>query len=154
VELVAWPERSGLRRALAHAGVPRVLLVDNGTLPPPSLGVDEEWVWSDAPDHEVDERARSVLARLQSTGEIEDRGDDTFCHAGRPFRLPRLQARLFAELAAHRGTPVARERLIEVGWPERNVSHALEVEIGRLRDRLVGTGLFIRSLRHGGYELA
>ena len=154
VELVEWPEQAGLRKALAHAGVPRVLLVDIASPLPPGLGVDEDWVWSNATDEHIAERARAVLRKLRRPALIERRTDGTWSHAGHVFRLPRLQARLLAELAEHRGTAVPRERLVEVAWPGRRASRRpLEVAIGRLRDGLVGTGLYVRPTRGVGYQL-
>ena len=149
-----WPTQADLRKALAHSGVPRVLLVTVGT-PPPVLGVDEGWMWSDATDNDIDECADAVLARMRSAETVERGSDGTWSHAGCVFRLPLQQARLMEELAAHRGTPVPRRRLIEVAWPGQIVRRcAIDVAIGRLRDRLVGTGLCIRSARGIGYELA
>ena len=154
VELVELTERSGLRKALANAGVPRILLVDPGE-PPPTLGVDEGWVSKDATDAEVEQCARDVLDRLAASARVEVVDERVWSYAGRPFRLTRLQARLFAELAAHRGTTVTHERLMSVGWPGEAVNHAaFDSAMQRLRDQLVGTGLHVRSSRGTGFALA
>ena len=105
VELVEWTDQSGLRRALANAGVPRVLLVDPGTEPPTLIGVDEGWVRVDATDDEIAECARAVLARLAARERIERVGDRAWSYLGRTFRLTRLQSRLFAELVAGAARP-------------------------------------------------
>ena len=130
VELVEWTEQPGLRRALANAGVPRVLLVHPEAEPPPTLGVDEGWVWMDATDAEVEQCARDVLDRLAASERVELVDERVWSYSGRTFRLTRLQARLFAELAAHRGTTVTHERLMAVGWPGEPVNHG----VARQRD--------------------
>jgi hypothetical protein len=155
VELVEWSTQAGLRKALANAGIPRVLLVEPGVDPPTPLGVDEGWVRKDATDDEVDECARTVLERLATTEPIESVGSCAWSHLGRSFRLTRLQATVFGELVAQRGTTVTHERLTAVGWPGEPVNLvALDSVIQRIRDRLVGTGLCVRTVRCVGYALA
>lgn len=154
VELVEWTEQPGLRRALANAGVPRVLLVDPGTAPPSALGVDEGWVRSDATDAEIDACARAVLARLVANDRIELVGDRVWSYLGRTVRLTQLQSRLFAELAASRGVTVSHQRLMVVGWQGKSVNHmSLDSAMQRLRDQLIGTGLCVRSRRGIGFVL-
>jgi hypothetical protein len=155
VELVEWSTQAGLRKALANAGVPRVLLVEPGAEPPTPLGVDEGWVRMDATDDEVAECARTVLERLITSAPIESIGACVWSHLGRAFRLTRLQASVFGELMAHRGTTVTHEQLTAVGWPGAPVNLvALDSVIQRIRDQLVGTGLHVRTIRCVGYALA
>jgi DNA-binding response OmpR family regulator len=154
VELIEWDGPPGLRRALANAGVPRILLVERGTTPPISVGVDEAWLWSDVTDSELEHCAHAVLDRLRTGEQVERVDSRTWSYAGRAFRLSRLQARLFAELASSRGTTVARDRLLAAGW-ERSVPNqaTLSSAIQRLRTQLVGTGLQVRSTRQIGFVL-
>ena len=154
VELVEWPNQIGLREALAKAGVARVLLVEAGCEPPETLGVDEGWVWSNATDDEIDDCGRAVLDRLAATGRIERVDARTWSCSGLTFRLTPLRARLFAELAANRGSTVANEYLLTVGWPGRAVNPgSLESAVRRLRSQLIGTGLCVRSKRGVGFVL-
>jgi hypothetical protein len=155
VELVDWPTQAGLRKALANAGIPRVLLVQPRAEPPTPLGVDEGWVRMDATDDEVDQCARTVLGRLVTTEPIESIGECLWSHRGRAIQLTRLRAPVFGELVAQRGTTVTHERLAAVGWPGEPVNlAALDTAIQRIRDELVGTGLHIRTTRCVGYALA
>lgn len=155
VELVEWPTQNGLRKALANAGISRVLLVQPGEEPPTPLGVDEGWVRMDATDDEVDQCARTVLERLVTSEPIESMGECVWSHRGRTIRLTRLRAPVFGELVARRGTTVTHERLAAVGWPGEPLNLlALDTAIQRIRDELVGTGLHIRTIRCVGYALA
>ncbi len=155
VELVEWSTQAGLRKALANAGIPRVLLVEPGAELPTPLGVDEGWVRMDATDDEVDQCARTVLERLGRNAPIESIGECVWSHLGRAFRLTRLQAPIFGELVARRGETVTHERLTAIGWPGEPVNLvALDSAIQRMRDQLVGTGLFVRTIRCVGYALA
>jgi hypothetical protein len=155
VELVEWPTQACLRKALANAGIPRVLLVQAGDEPPAPLGVDEGWVRMDATDDEIDQCARAVLERLATSDLINSMGDGVWSHLGCTFRLTPLQGHVFAELVAQRGTTVTHERLTAVGWPGKPVNLvALDSAIQRIREQLVGTGLHIRTVRCVGYALA
>jgi hypothetical protein len=155
VELVEWPTQAGLRKALANAGIPRVLLVQPADDPPTPLGVDEDWVTADAGDDEIDRCARALLERLSTRDAIESMGDGVWSHLGRSFRLTPIQGLVFAELVAQRGTTVTHERLTAVGWPGKPVNLvALDTAMQRIREQLVGTGLFVRTVRCVGYALA
>ena len=155
IELVEWTQPSWLRRALANAGVPRILLVAPGDSPPSNLGVDEAWLPMEATDAEVEQCARKLLERLAADNRVELIGERVWTYAGRTFRLTPLQARLFAELSAHRGIIVTHERLMAVGWKGEPVNHmSLDSAMRRLRDHLVGTGLCVRSRRTVGFVLA
>ena len=155
VELVEWSTQTRLRKALANAGIPRVLLVQPGAEPPTPLGVDEGWVRMDATDDEVDQCARTVLERLATSEPVESTGACVWSHRGRMIRLTPLRAPVFGELVAQRGTTVTHERLAAVGWPGEPLNLvALDTAIQRIRDELVGTGLHIRTIRCVGYALA
>ncbi len=107
-----------------------------------------------ATDAEVEQCARDVLERLKASERIRFVAERVWSYSGRTFRLTRLQARLFAELVAHRGTTVTHDRLMAVGWPGEPVSHgSLDSALQRLREQLVGTGLHVRSTRCVGFAL-
>jgi hypothetical protein len=44
VVLIRWPSEEAARRQLAQAGMPRVLLIDDGSEPPPDWDRLEDWV--------------------------------------------------------------------------------------------------------------
>jgi Transcriptional regulatory protein, C terminal len=154
LELVGWPHQAALRKALANAGVPRVLLVDSDATPPDSVGIDEGWVWASASDRQIDECARRVLEQLRDHLAIVRIDTQTWSVSDRRLRLTPLRARLFAELVEHRGDTVPYDRLIEIGWPGPSITRgALQIAVKRLREQLVGTGLCIRSTRGIGFLL-
>ena len=133
-----------------------MLLVQADSLPPTTLGVDEGWVPADATDAEVEQCAREVLERLAASGKVEVHlvAERTWSCSSRTFRLSLLQARLFGELEAHRGTTVTHQRLMEVGWRGEPVPQwSLRSAIQRLREQLIGTGLHVRSARCVGFAL-
>ena len=155
VEVVEWPSQQALRRVLANAGVPRLLIVDRDTSAPDWIGIDETWVWSDASDEQLDQASRDLLARLGQDSTIERVGTYSWTSAGRVFCLTPLLARLFAELVAERGVTVTHERLMAAGWGQAAVAeHTLTDAVQRLRNQLVGTGLLIRTRRAVGFVLA
>src|SRR5260221_101995 len=64
VELVHWPRERQRREALAKAGVPRVLLVADGEVPPTRIGVGEDWIRVPADERDLFVRARRVSRHM------------------------------------------------------------------------------------------
>jgi len=74
--------------------------------------------------------------------------------------IPRLaltpaDARLMAPLVDRFGSVVGRGELAKAGWPDGLPSrNSLDVQLGRLRRRLKGSGLTLRTVRSRGCVLA
>jgi len=62
---VAWPAGADRRRALADAGVPRLLFIAPGHAAPPPLDLYEDWVRVPASPEEVALRAANLSHRVQ-----------------------------------------------------------------------------------------
>jgi hypothetical protein len=67
ITCVLWPSDADRRADLARAGVPRLLLVEPGQIPPDEWARDEDWVRVPATVEEVTLRADTLRRRLAST---------------------------------------------------------------------------------------
>jgi DNA-binding winged helix-turn-helix (wHTH) protein len=73
---------------------------------------------------------------------------------GRWVSLPPVEARLTTALLDRFGSVVSRDALTKAGWPTGTGGrNALDVHVLRLRRRLDGVGLAIRTVRARGYLL-
>jgi hypothetical protein len=64
VALVRWPEEASLREGLAALGRPRLLLVEQGSLPPDTLDGPEDWLRSPPDPAELLWRAQHLRHRF------------------------------------------------------------------------------------------
>ena len=113
---------------------------------------------------ELQARVRSLVRRSQ--GQAENRIEygplcfdpvrQTVAVAGRPLALTRREFSLLDTLLAHRGWVVPKERIFErmFGFDDEDVGlNAVEIQMTRLRKKLDGSGVGIRTLRGLGYQL-
>ncbi len=157
VTLVRWPAELSRRERLADEGLPRLLLVEGGELPPGVVDVVEDWIR--VPADEADIRAR--VATLQARYEALIKGvaplldDDGVIRVGAAWvSLPPVEARLTTALLERFGMVVSREMLANSGWPDGAPGrNALDVHVLRMRRRLAPLGLVIRTVRSRGYLL-
>ena len=156
VELVLWPSEDNRRDALARAGVPRLLLVAPHAAPPAAVGIDEDWVRLPAADSDLMLRATQLLrfdARLRIDVPFVD--ENRVLHrAGRTATLTHAEASIMSLLIARAGEVVPLADLESEAWggvaPSRD---AIDAAIYRLRRRLEGLSLCIRSVRNRGFVL-
>jgi DNA-binding response OmpR family regulator len=156
VELVLWPTERDRRDVLARAAVPRLLLVAADAAPPDVIGIDEDWVRLPAVEGDVLARATQLLrfdARLRGDEPYID--DNRLLHrAGRTVTLTIAEASIMSLLIRDAGTVVTHARLADAAWdgvvPSRD---AIDAAIYRLRRRLGGLSLCIRSVRGRGFVL-
>ena len=156
VTLVRWPAEADRRDRLAGEEAPRLLLVENGAAPPPAADCLEDWIRVPAPACDLDARVAMLSARASRHEEaaplVDEHGVVRF--GGVSVPLPPVEARLTAALLNRCGAVVSREALGRAGWPEGAPGrNALDVHVLRLRRRLVGAGLVIRTVRSRGYLL-
>jgi DNA-binding response OmpR family regulator len=156
VELVSWPSQSSLREALARVGVPRVLLVEPDAEPPASLGIDEDWVRMPANDADVLARAvrlTHLAAHLRSDEPYVD--DHRVLHrAGVSIPLNPTESAMLTILLRHRGAVVSVAELEREVWRGSAQSRdAVDAAMYRLRRRLSGLHLVIRSVRNRGFVI-
>ena len=151
-----WPAESERRDRLARESVPRLLLIEDGMVPPEPADCLEDWVR--VPATEVDVRTRTAAlarraARHATTAPDLD-ADGVLRFSGEWVPLPPVEARLMAALLERFGAVVSRESLARAGWPEGAPGrNALDVHMLRLRRRLEPLALAIRTVRSRGYLL-
>jgi DNA-binding response OmpR family regulator len=156
VVLVRWPRETDRRDRLAKEGRPRLLLVEPGDSPPLIEDPLEDWVRVPSPD--ADLRARldtlSLRARLHAPTTPTLDEDGVIRHSGTWASLPPVEARITRLLLDRFGAVVSRDALGRAGWPDGAPGrNALDVHVLRLRRRIIGVGLAIRTVRSRGYLL-
>jgi DNA-binding response OmpR family regulator len=156
VELVSWPRESARRDALARAGVPRMLLVDSDAMPPAVLGVDEDWVRLPAAPGELTSRAAHLLratSHLRTDSPFVDT-ERVLHRAGATVPLTAMEATITVLLLQHPGEVVDHAMLEREIWHGEAPSRAaIDAAIYRLRRRLAGLSMCIRSIRGRGFVL-
>jgi two-component system OmpR family response regulator len=157
VTLLRWPAESTRREVLAEGRTPRLLLVEEGSPPPPAEDCLEDWIR--VPASEVDVRVRletlAVRASRHSARPAPDLDADGVLRFGATWvPLPPVEARLTAAMLERFGAVVSRDALSRAGWPEGAPGrNALDVHVLRLRRRLMTVDLVIRTVRSRGYLL-
>jgi two-component system OmpR family response regulator len=157
VELVHWPRDAHLRSALARAGIARLLLVAERSVPPDDVDVNEDWIRLPADERDVAhrlERLSTWVAHL-AAGELTlDLGQRLAYRGGRVALLSATEASLIEALVAQRGTLVGRDELETHIWPNGSPNaRSLDNLVYRVRGRLAPLGVAIRSSRTRGFAL-
>lgn len=156
VELVTWPEDAPRRGALARAGVPRLLVVSSSAAPPADLAADEDWIRLPAPGADLRRRAAQLARAVRRLDTEQPYIDEhRVLHRGSlAVPLPATSAAILAALLEHRGTVVSVDDLERAAWhgaaPSRDALHAA---VSRLRRRITGLQLVVRSVRDVGFVL-
>lgn len=155
VVVVRWPEEAANLARLKAQGVPRLLLIAPEIPAPWGGDCEEDWIRLPADDRDV--RARlTALARRAARHQavppvIDEHGVLTYGH--HTITLSPLKAAVATVLVEHWGESVHRDELM-AAWPAENVTgNALRIQILRLRRRLAGVGLEVRSVPGFGYRL-
>jgi two-component system OmpR family response regulator len=154
VALLRWPAESARRRDLVDRGSPRLLLVDDGTLPPESDDCLEDWIRVPAAELDVRIRVASLGRRAERQAPLLPSldGDGVLRSRGTWVPLPPVEARLTTALLDRFGGVVSRDSLAGAGWPGGAPGrNALDVHVLRLRRRIGPLGLAIRTVRSRGY---
>jgi hypothetical protein len=157
VELIHWPRDEARRGHLARAGIARLLLVEIGADAPDPVGVDEDWVRLPADEREIWTRAER-LSRLSADLDREE----PVLHPGRILThgrgavvLSRKEATVVRLLLDPIGSVVTRDALTGALWPEGPPpsGYALDALLARLRRRLSGLHVCVRSVRTKGFVI-
>ena len=133
---------------------PRLLLVEDGALPPESDDCMEDWVRVPAADVDVRLRVASLSRRAAHHAPLLPSLDvDGVLRSGGTWvPLPPVEARLTTALLDRFGGVVSRDHLAGAGWPSGAPGrNALDVHVLRLRRRINPLGLVIRTVRSRGY---
>jgi DNA-binding response OmpR family regulator len=156
VAFLRWPEDANRRTALVEERRPRLLLLDAGARPPDPSDCFEDWVVLPVEEQELASRTRALTARVARHQAVEPAVDASgvLRYGDRLLVLPPVEARLATALATRFGVVVRRESLANAGWPDGPPGrNALDVHLVRLRRRLTGIGLTLRTVRSRGYLL-
>jgi DNA-binding response OmpR family regulator len=156
VVLVRWPTETDQRERLAREGRPRLLLVELGDSPPLIEDPLEDWVRMPSSDADVRARLDTLSFRAHRHGPSLPTLDEdgVIRHNGTWTSLPPVEARITRLLLERFGAVVSRDALGRAGWPDGPPGrNALDVHVLRLRRRVVGVGLAIRTVRSRGYLL-
>lgn len=111
---------------------------------------------------EVEARLRALARRAQGTDDLArigtlalDRGVRRFTLGGRPLELPAREFEVLWELMTPTGRVVSKRNLSSKlsDFEDHLGDNALEAFISRLRKKLAGSGVQIRTLRGLGYLL-
>ena len=156
VAFLRWPADSDRRTALVEERRPRLLLLDAGAPPPEPTDCFEDWVVLPVEEQELASRTKALTARVARHQAVEPAVDASgvLRYGDRLLVLPPVEARLAGALASRFGVVVRREALANAGWPDGPPGrNALDVHLVRLRRRLSGIGLTLRTVRSRGYLL-
>jgi DNA-binding response OmpR family regulator len=156
VVLVRWPADESSRTRLQAAGVPRLLLVENGSQPPAIADELEDWIRVPADEVDLHARVEALDRRTRArSATVPDLDEDGVLRVGPAWvPLPPVEARLTAALLDRFGAVVSRDALARAGWPDGAPGrNALDVHVLRLRRRLAPLELAIRTVRARGYLL-
>lgn len=156
VVLLRWPSEQLRRDELREEGRPRLLLLEDGAVPPVASDELEDWIR--VPAGEADLRARVDGLRRRIEAKVDpapDLDEDGVLRLGdRWVSLPPVEARLTGALLDRYGAVVSRDALARAGWPAGSPGrNALDVHMLRLRRRLSPLALAIRTVRSRGYLL-
>jgi two-component system, OmpR family, response regulator len=101
-------------------------------------------------------RGAGLVPQVERLGQLEfDRGARRLTSSGRPIELPRRELALFEALLDNAGRVVSKERIGErlYGTGSEIEPNAVELLVSRLRRKLAGSGVEIRTARGLGYML-
>jgi two-component system, OmpR family, response regulator len=113
--------------------------------------------------NEFEARVRALVRRAANRGAAElrigllvlDLPGQRVSGDGVPLALTRREFGLLAALALRHNKVVSRSQLVEAvcGWDDELTDNGLDIAIHRLRRKLTGSGVAIRTIRGLGYLL-
>lgn len=156
VVILRWPGEQTRLADLRQQRIPRLALVSPHAPAFRSSDPLEDWVRLPASEGDVRARVRTLLARAH-----DERPDAPELGDGRVLRygswwttLAPTEARLAETFVDRFGGVVSRVELASAGWPEGLPSrNSLDVLLGRIRRRLDGSSLVLRTVRSRGCML-
>ena len=157
VAVVRLPGESRQLEELRRRGIPRLALVAPHAPPFTPVDLLEDWVRLPAAPADVRARVLTLAGRADESLERRpELTDDRLLRYGRWWvALAPADARLMSPLVDRFGSVVGRGELAKAGWPDGLPSrNSLDVQLGRLRRRLKGSGLTLRTVRSRGCVLA
>ncbi len=157
IDVVTWPDQATRLAELRDAGLPRLILVEGSGLPLVTSDPLEDWIRVPADTADLELRIATLRRRVDESEEVRPEMDDAgLVRFGDEWvALPPVEARIVGALVDEWGSVVSREELGRKGWPDDSVNgrNALDVHITRIRKRLRGSGMALRTVRSQGYLL-
>ncbi len=118
VAVLQWPAQESERQTLARLGLPRLLVLDASSTPPPlSPSCLEDWTRVPVESRDLRARLATLAARGNvhcATPRLDPLGQ--LWHRGACIRLSPTEERLATVLAGRFGEIVPDEELLEAGW--------------------------------------
>lgn len=153
VVLVRWPDEEERLADARAAGAPRLLLVGPGVRPPEAPDCLEDWVRLPCDERDLRLRVEGLVARATRAGESPSVDEDGLLRLGDAWvALSPVESALAAALVERFGAVVGRDGLARRAWPAgAPTRNALDVHMLRLRRRIAGLGLEVRTVRSRGY---
>ncbi|SFU32599.1 response regulator [Halomonas korlensis] len=152
---------TALRRQ--DSGTPVLILTARGAVEDRVCGLDlgaDDYLAKPFALDELEARVRALMRRRGSDRELKvgslvlDVMAQRFTLEGEPLGVPPREQRLLTCLMRHAGEPVEKVRLAEEAFQDQPMGdNAIEVYIHRLRKRLTGHGVTLRTVRGLGYVL-
>ncbi|HEX9505322.1 MAG TPA: helix-turn-helix domain-containing protein [Acidimicrobiia bacterium] len=155
VVLLRWPEERERLERLRASGAPRLLLVGEDLAPPEPVDALEDWIRLPAAEDDLRVRVSTLAGRAGRTLAVPTVDDDGLLRFnGRWVTLSPVERALVAALIDRFNAVVGRETLVRRAWPGGTPTrNALDVHMLRLRRRIAGLGLEVRTVRARGYLL-
>ncbi|MER7841550.1 helix-turn-helix domain-containing protein [Streptomyces sp. NPDC096040] len=155
VRVLRWPVEVQELEQLRRRGILRLLVVENGATPPIPSDSREDWVR--APVSRADFAARVAALRARADLDVIPvlDQDGLLRYGSRMVPVSPTQMELLQPLVERFGTLVARHELIAVLRARRGTAsqNALDLNIMRIRRKVVSLGLRIRTANGRGFLL-
>lgn len=155
VVLIRWPAESARRERCRRQRQMRLLVLEAGTDPPLCTDVCEDWVRTPVSRDDLRARIRALHARTAGQPAPLLDLDGVLHFAGGRVALTKTETDVLRPLADHCGHLVTRQELLaHLATGCDGVSrNALDLRVMRLRHRIAGLGLGIRTVWGRGYLL-
>ena len=153
VELIRWPSEAVRRDQLAARGVPRLLLIDEGSSPPAmALGI-EDWIRVPADERDLFVRMARLERQVSTQVPTLPALDDLVVRNGDLWiALSPREAGILAPLLQNFGKLVTTDEIGASGWDD-GVPRSLRSRMRHLRTRVAEVGLKISTVRGRGFIL-
>ncbi|MFB8103674.1 MULTISPECIES: helix-turn-helix domain-containing protein [Streptomyces] len=156
VRFLRWPVQSHERERLREAGLPCLLVLEGRTAPPGDISPTEDWVRP--PVDRLDLAARVHTLQRRTGTDFVPALDPTgvLYYGGHSVPMSEAQSEMMRCFLADFGHLVRRDRLKEALSRITNeavTSNAIDLHIMRLRQRLDGVRLSLRTVWGRGYIL-
>jgi hypothetical protein len=154
VVILHWPAQSDRIEDLERLGVPRLLLVEPDSPPPPSTSCIEDWMRLPVDDASLRARLVALAAHAQRhpiVPTLDEHGQ--LSHRGEAVFLSVTDQRIAEVLVENFGQVVSEETLLDRTRSDGRNDQTLRVNVSRLRRRIAPLGLVITCVRGHGYVL-